>query len=102
MDMSLSQLRGVVKDREAWRAAVRGVAKSQAQLNNWTAAAAVADNLNKTNFGRVKLTASLAFENGEEKKKQQVETHQATLLYLKKLDVSMLHSHIMVIQLLHV
>ena len=30
MDMSLSQLRGVVKDREAWRAAVRGVAKSQA------------------------------------------------------------------------
>ena len=80
MDISLSQLRGVVKDREAWRAAVRGVAKSQAQLNNWTAAAAVADNLNKTNFGRVKLTASLAFENGEEKKKQQVETHQATLL----------------------
>ena len=29
MDMNLSKLQGMVKDREAWRAAVRGVAKSQ-------------------------------------------------------------------------
>ena len=33
MDMSLSKLRDVVKDRETWRAAVHGVAKSQTQLN---------------------------------------------------------------------
>ena len=36
MDMSLSQLQEIVKDREAWHAAVYGVTKSQTQLSNWT------------------------------------------------------------------
>ena len=34
VDMSLSKLQEMVKDREAWRAAVHGVTKSRTQLSN--------------------------------------------------------------------
>ena len=36
MDVSLSELREWVMDREAWRAAIHGVTKSQTWLNDWT------------------------------------------------------------------
>ena len=36
MDMSLSRLRDLVMDREAWHATVHGIAKSQTQLSDWT------------------------------------------------------------------
>ena len=36
MDMSLSELRELVMDREAWHSVIHGVAKSQTLLSNWT------------------------------------------------------------------
>ena len=36
MDLSLSELREMVMDREAWRAAIHGVVKSRTRLSNWT------------------------------------------------------------------
>jgi len=36
MDVSLSELREMVMDREAWRAVIHGVEKSRTRLSDWT------------------------------------------------------------------
>ena len=36
MNANLSELRGLVMDRESWRAAIHGIAKSRTRLSNWT------------------------------------------------------------------
>ena len=36
ISMDMSKLQEMVEDREAWRAAVHGVTKSQTQLRDWT------------------------------------------------------------------
>ena len=59
MDMSLSKLLEIVKDREAWRAAVHRVPKSRTQLSNWTAIYIIPYTIYNVSIAKIKYSKSL-------------------------------------------
>ena len=78
MDMNLSKLQEIVKDREAWHAAVYGAEKSQTRLSNWTTITTLIMSAN----GRNQFCKTLSLEN-----KQMIHVLEKSRV-LWKLDVS--------------
>ena len=60
---SLSKLLEVVKDREAWRAAVHEVAKNQTGLSDWTTATTNKENISPHSWAATSLSKTCRFQN---------------------------------------
>ena len=93
MDMSLSELRELVMDREAWRAAIHGFTKSWTQLSDWTELYAHVRNLEtwcwriylQANNGETDIENTLLDVGREEERVRCMErvTWKLTLPYVK-------------------
>jgi len=66
MDMSLSKLRELAKDREAWHAAVCGITNSRTQLINWTI------KFNSQAEGQDSLRQAIMYDYNNKSNKKQV------------------------------
>ena len=88
MDMSLCKLQETVKDREAWRAAVHSVTKSQTRLSNSTTATKTPNKCHLVFITTLTAVNSLAFEGRPlERKQHEEDIVICSLLYLSCLGV---------------
>ena len=70
VDLSLSKLREIVKDREAWHAAVHGLAKSRSWLSNWTTISHIKD------WNRKKISPKLRENYKDQKRHRERKSHR--------------------------
>ena len=73
MNWSSSKLQEIVKDREAWRAAVHGAAKSQTWLRDWTTTVILLPKDNYSDFGTQSLDMQSQLERERKRREKKEE-----------------------------